>query len=39
MGKYLDKSAIALGLGAIVGGAIFTMFIADKLPRSVGGNK
>jgi len=39
MGKYLDKSAIMLGLGAIVGGAIFTMFIADKLPRSVGGNK
>jgi len=39
MGKYIDKTAIALGLGAIVGGAIFTMFIADKLPRSVGGNK
>jgi len=38
MKKYLDKNAVVFGVGAIVGGALFSMFIADKLPASLGGN-
>lgn len=38
MNKYLDKNSIVFGIGIVVGGAVFTMLVADKLPSSLGGN-
>jgi len=37
MQKYIDKNAIVFGVGVVVGGAIFSMVLADKLPQSLGG--
>jgi len=35
--KYLDKKSVAFGVGVIVGGAIYNMFIVDRLPALLKG--
>lgn len=37
MKKFLDKNAIGFGVGAVIGAIVVNMFIAPKLPSSLGG--
>jgi len=37
MKKYFDKQNLVFGVGAIIGGVVFNMFIVDKLPATLKG--